>query len=129
MQRAIPFLGLVMAALFLGACAGTEGRGDVDQVLEAEGLERGGQITSIRNYQVNGWSAINAENLIITTGVNNDYLVELMSPCLGLQGATTIGFTSTAGNLDRFEDIVVQSPGIGTERCPIETITELRSGS
>lgn len=117
---------LLSTVLLLNACASGTPRPTVDERLLAMGLERGEGNQRIPRYRINGWTAIDDYNLVITAGVNDRYLVTLRSPCFNLNNVFAIGFTTPTGGLDRFESIIVRQPGRGREYCPISDIVGLR---
>ena len=117
--------GLALAMALMVACASQTDRPDLEQILARMGYEQGENNARIPGYQVNGWSSVDDSNLIITAGVNDKYLVKLFSPCFDLGSAFYVGFTTPTGRLDRFESILVRSPGRGLERCRIDDIVRL----
>lgn len=125
---------LIIANLFLVVgCTAQGPRPDEDSAVKiaAELDEMSLQTTQkpvrIRDYQIRSWRYIDRYNLIIEAGFKDHYLVSLHSPCLGLRGAFAIGITSSAGSVDKFEDIIVKSGGRNgiEERCHIQEIVKL----
>ena len=89
-------------------------------------LQKSSPNERIRNYQVNSWRYVDQYSLIIEAGFKQNYLVTLSMPCPGLMGAMSIGFTSSAGSFDKFEDIIVKAPvGRRADRCPVADIVKL----
>ena len=124
MKRVLLFSGL----LLLAACAATstEQPMSVEEHLDLMGLQLGEGDARIPSYRVNGWNRIDDRNLVIISGVNDHYLVELRAPCPELEFAFGIGFTTTGiDRLDRFGDIILRGPGGRRERCAIRDIYEL----
>lgn len=124
----IKHLSLVIAVtLLLASCATTDSRtrSNLEQRLTEMDLRLGESNSRIPRYRVNGWSAIDDRNLIITAGVNDKYLIRLAGPCLGLEGAFFIGFTTPMTRLGRFDRIIVRSIERGREYCSIQDIVHL----
>ena len=123
------FVSLLSLALLLAACATPRETVDVGERLAQMGYRIVEDQQRIPSYRVNGWTHVDDRNLVIRAGVNDRYLVELNSFCLGLDSAFSIGFTTPGrlSRLDRFEDILVRSPGSGLERCPIRNIYRLEN--
>ncbi len=125
MQRLIRITLLASVAIGLAACAGNVKITSVDEILTSKGLVRGEIVNRISNHQIHGWQTVNDENLIITTGVNDAYLISLQSPCYSLRSAYTIGYTSHMSSLDKFDRIVIRDIGNQQESCQIKQIQAL----
>jgi len=119
---------LFLSALGLGGCAQHgEKPADVSAVLDDMSLVRDRSVTSIRDYRIDGWRYIDRYNIVLTASRNENYLISFRTPCLGINSAFAIGFTSTAGGVTEFDDIVVEGPGRRAEVCPIKEIVRLRN--
>jgi len=117
---------IIMLCLIQFSCGNTAREQiSLERRLFDMGLEQGESVSRLSSYRVNGWRSIDDENLVIATGVNDDYLVTLQAPCFDLESAIFIGFTTTAGSLDRFESIVVEGPIRRREFCRIREIFKL----
>jgi hypothetical protein len=57
--------------------------------------------------------------------VNDKYLIELSTPCLGLTGAFYVGFSTPDFGVDRFDNIIVRGIDRRREICPIQDIVHL----
>jgi hypothetical protein len=69
---------------------------------------------------IRDWQADKRDGLWIQDSRRQWYYARTMSPCLGLDFATTIGFdTRRSGTLDRFSSIIVPRDG----RCQISSLT------
>ena len=126
-MKTVSVTATLVLSLLVVACATPGEPVNVQERLMEMGYRMGGGDQRLPSYRINGWTRIDDRNLVIRAGVRDRYLVELTGPCLGLNSAFRIGFT-TPGRLsrvDRFEDILVRSPGIGVERCPIRNIYSL----
>jgi hypothetical protein len=122
------FTAVLLSTLWLLACSSQPQQSSEEKIattLEDMQLETGNKMETIRDYRVDSWRYIDQYNLVIEAGLKDKYLISLQSPCFGLNGAFGIGFTSTAGSLDKFEDIVVKGPSGRAERCPISDIVKL----
>jgi len=118
------FTGLALTLVMAG-CASDYQRPDIRERLLDRGLEMGETNSRIPRYRVNGWTSIDERFLIVTAGVNDQYLVELATPCLGLTGAFYVGFSTPDFGVDRFDNIVVRGMDRRREVCPIQDITRL----
>lgn len=121
-------LSILMAATLILAftsCATDYERPEIRERLLDMGLEMGEANSRIPRYRVNGWTSIDERYLIITAGVNDKYLVELSTPCLGLTGAFFVGFSTPDFGVDRFDNIIVRGVDRRREVCPIRDITRL----
>ena len=67
-----------------------------------------------------GWTAISKDQLVVWTGMNKAYLLNVQGYCPDLQFANAIAVTSTASTVDRFEKVIV-----GRDRCLIREIRPL----
>ena len=124
MNRVYGFLGLCIS-VFLSACVSDYQAPSLEESLVEMGYALGEGNNRIPRYKINGWSVVDDSNLIITTGVNDRYLIRLNFPCTNLRSAFFIGITTPSGRLDRFESIVVRGPGRIRERCGIDDIVRL----
>jgi len=121
-------VALFLTAIFMVGCSSQPKQSSEEKIattLDDMQLQRGNRLETIRDYQVDSWHYIDPYNLIIEAGFKEQYLISLQIPCFGLNGAFSIGFTSTAGSLDKFEDIVVKDNFGRPERCPIADIVKL----
>lgn len=113
--------------LLLAACAPTpRSERSVENTLSDMDMIKDRTVDSIRDYRIDGWRYVDRYHVILTAARNENYLVSFMSPCLGIDGSFSIGFTSTTGGVTQFDDIVVQGPGGRAEVCPIKEIIRLR---
>lgn len=90
-------------------------------------LSKGEKVERIRDYRVDSWRYVDQYNLIIEAGKNEHYLVSLRVPCPELRNQFQIGFTSSTGTLDKFENIVVKDRLSGTRECGISDIVKLEA--
>lgn len=113
------------AGAWLTACAAPEPAADIDTMLAERGLRRAEPINEIRNYRISGWNSLDDKHLIVRSGPRNDYLITLMTRCQPLDTSETIGFSTTTGDVTRFDELVVSGPGGIVEDCPITAIENL----
>lgn len=120
---------ITLTLLLLCACAQTPPRESdkIEEVLNEMELAPSRVVDSIRDYRITGWRYVDLHHLILTAQRRENYLVSFTRPCLGLSGAFSIGFTSTAGGVTRFDNIVVRGPGSMVETCPIQEIIQLKA--
>lgn len=112
-------------SLALAACVSTSEQPSLEQRLSDRGYRQGEAIRDIQNYRLNGWNYLDSKHLIIDTGPSQRYLVSLRIPCHELSTVETIGFTNTAGQLTKFDSILLRdSAGIRRD-CPIDNIYKL----
>src|SRR5690554_3799693 len=91
---------IVLTALFtllLTACSQTPSResDNMDEVLEDMQLSMDRTVDSIRDYRIDGWRYVDRHHVILTAKRRENYLLSFTTPCQGLSGAFSIGFTST----------------------------------
>lgn len=127
------FLALLTfnATLALAACqapdSATSGSNirDLDAALADMEVRLGDEQRSISNFTLNGFRAINETSLVVTSGANNRYLLNLTSPCFGLPYATGVRIESRTNNIMTFDNIVVEDLSGQPELCQINKIYEL----
>lgn len=118
-------LRLTLLLLLLAGCGATRESLTIEQRMSERGYLIGPAQQTIPRYRVNGWSSVDDDYLIVNVGVRGHYLVELAGPCLNLDYAFSIGFTTPTSRLDRFGSVLVRSQGPGVERCRIREIYAL----
>lgn len=121
-------VAVLLCSLLMSACSQTPTRDsdNMDEVLDDMELVPDRVVDSIRDYRITGWRYVDRHHLILTAQGRENYLISFTRPCLGLSGAFSIGFTSTAGGVTRFDNIVVRGPGSMLESCPIKEIIRLK---
>lgn len=124
----------LLLALLLAGCASSPGdraqreRARADylyQTLTGMGLVRGESVDRVPSFRISGWDDIDDRTLVLTAGVRDRYLVELMATCPGLSTRTGIGLSSSTGSLTVSDSILVLGIGGSPQRCPIRAIWEL----
>jgi len=111
-------------AMVLAGCAAT---GDAElPTIEERMAERGYLIgpgdQRIPRYRISSWQSVDDYHLIVRSGVRDHFLVELLGPCLELDNAFFVGFTTPTTRIDQFADVLVEGPGGIRERCNIQEI-------
>jgi hypothetical protein len=104
--------GLIAAAALLAGCATGPKLDYTDYA--------GEPVKSFYMNTFDGWNVVSKDQVVIWSGLNKAYLVSVRGYCPDLQYANTIGVTSTASTVDRFEKIVV-----GRDQCMISEIRPL----
>ena len=77
----------------------------------------GEPVSSFWMSNVDGWAAVSDTEIFVRSRQSKAYLVTVAGYCPNLQFATTIGFTSSADQVDRFSKVI-----FGDERCLIQQI-------
>lgn len=77
----------------------------------------GQPVKSFYMPQLDGWAAVSKDQLVVWTGSNEAYLIDVTGYCPDLQFANTIAVTSTGSTVDKFEKVIV-----GRDHCLIKTI-------
>ena len=73
--------------------------------------------------RVNNWTVLDEESLVVWTGVNRGYLLELVGPCIELPWAQRITFTNDGfTRIGVFDDVIVLGRQPQTMPCPIREI-------
>ncbi len=104
-------------ALLLTGCANTIARmKGADAELNYADYA-GEPINSFAMTTFDGWTVVGDKEVVIRTAVNNAYLIKVVGYCPNLKFTPTIGVTSSAGQVDRFEKVIV-----GRDRCMISEI-------
>jgi Family of unknown function (DUF6491) len=115
------------AALTLAACA-TGPETSWAERLQAKGLMLGDTVTSIPRFRLDGFDALDAEHVILYTGVNRRHLVTFGAPCHGLNFAQRLAYRAPAvGSIGRLDTLTPLGQGAGTVPCVIDSIQELKA--
>jgi hypothetical protein len=108
----VSIVAFVMAVALLSGCKSLKG----DDKLQYTDYA-GEPVKSFQFFNFDGWTAVNNRQLVVWSGVNKAYLLTVSGYCPDLKYANAIGVTSTAGQVDKFEKVLV-----GRDRCFIEEI-------
>jgi len=95
--------GLLLILIFT-TCSSAVEQPSVNQRLTAMGLQLGEGNMRIPGYRINDWTRVDDRKLVITSGVNDKYLVRLHATCINLDSAFSIGFTTPTGGLSSGQD-------------------------
>jgi hypothetical protein len=80
----------------------------------------GEPVKSFYMHDFDGWTPVSKNQLVVWTGLNKAYLINVTGYCPDLEFATAIAVTSTGSTVDRFEKVIV-----GRDRCLINEIRPL----
>jgi uncharacterized protein YceK len=108
-------VALVIAAGLLAGCASTLAHINAPKLDYRE--YAGEPVKSFDMHNFDGWSAVSKDQLVVWSGINEAYLIKVTGYCPDLMFANAIGVTSTAGNVDKFEKVIV-----GHDKCFINEI-------
>ena len=111
--------------LALAACASQAPRNESPR-LALYRAHAGAPVASFRYFgRMDGWESFGERTLAVWTHPNEAYLLDLDTPCDGLDFAIAIGLTSHTGSVSaRFDDVIVHEPGPHVP-CRIQTIRPL----
>ncbi|MEX2469635.1 MAG: DUF6491 family protein [Pseudohongiellaceae bacterium] len=119
-------LKLILApvmAIALAACATTDADlPSIEERMAERGYLIGPADQRIPRYRISSWQSVDDDHLIVRSGVRDHFLVELRGPCLELNSAFFVGFSTPTSRIDRFADVIVAGPGRMRERCSIRNI-------
>lgn len=128
-QMTIALLGSVLG---LTACQATDPMDSdtnslraLDAALDRMEVRLGEEQNSISNFTLNGFKAINESNLVVTSGTQDHYLINLSAPCFGLPNAFSMRFESRTNNITSFDNVVVNDLTGRPELCQISRIYRL----
>ena len=127
MTRTITFALTVALALTAASCATMqEPAKTLGQTLQEKGYKIGEPVDRIYNYTINGWNYVDRENLILLDGVNRHYLVTFRNQCHGLPGNELVAYTTTTGQLTKFDKFFVKDPGSNiVDQCYVKSLHRL----
>lgn len=108
---------LAVAALLVTGCAAGVGRLSADSPRERYRNYAGTPVERITAFDVNGWTALSRNELVLWTGVNEAWLVTVWDSCRDLEYAQRIRVERTGASITRLDRI-----GVGRDRCPISEI-------
>src|SRR5690554_5450044 len=123
----ITIRGIVLSGILIlpVGCASTGQAPTLQQQLADRGYVQGESLRNIQNYRLNGWTHLDSRHLIIETGPSDRYLVSLRTTCHELSSTQDIGFTSTAGQLTRFDSVIFTDSAGMRRDCPIDDLQRL----
>lgn len=124
MYRTIGFTGMIIAALLVGACATNQHeQKPLEEKLADQNFALGEKIDRIQDYRINGWYYVDEYNVVFRGGPSDYYLLSFNQRCVNLRGAHTIGFSTTLGQVTRFDELLVRNhSGLPPEKCLIQSI-------
>ena len=112
---------LITAVLFLAGCATQidtkKEKSIYESYIETQKLE---SLDKIRTFRFHGWRSLDNHYLIISTGLNNPYLIKLTNYCSDLRFAHRILVNSSGSTLTtKFDSIQVVDSSL-PDRHPIK---------
>lgn len=107
----------VAVALLLSGCASGIDRMNGETPLERYSNYAGTPVERFTAFDINGWTALSRNRLVLWTGVNEAWLVTVWDSCRDLEFADRIRVSRTGSSVTRFDKIIV-----GGDRCPISEI-------
>lgn len=110
-------LSLILIGLAMAGCASLK----QDDGLKYEDYA-GQPIQSFQMPRLDGWTVVDDKLLVVRTNMNKEYLIKVAGFCPELKWANTIGVTSFAGSVDKFEKVIV-----GKDKCMISEIRPIDS--
>lgn len=121
---AIAALGLV------SGCASTPSDTPKGAAKYAQDARLGDKVDRICfNRNIDGFSRNDRDTVVVSAGVNEDYLLVVRGPCQNLRHAQAIGIDSSLSCVTRFDRILVSTSAFslvdnlgGPERCTIQEI-------
>ena len=129
-------LGLVVLAI--SACASTpapilvnplvpqtDQEKAVDVLLDNKGYAGKTPTRRIRNSRFSGWSYIDRQHIIVSFGVNKDYLLKFKSTCRDSRSAQTMHFDTVMGSIIPGDRVMMGRDPRFVEPCWIDSIYEL----
>lgn len=119
--------GIALAVL-LSACASVADKSPaptLEERLQKQNLQIGESVQRINSFGISGWSYLNERNVLIDNGPGNQYLIKTNMDCDELNFANTLGYTTTAGSLTKFDRLKSRSTTGMPVDCGIEAIYKL----
>ncbi|MBD9482311.1 hypothetical protein IB229_04965 [Pseudomonas sp. PDM14] len=122
---------LVLCALLtLGGCASSEHVHDEQLPLEHRlaklGLSQGELQTSISRYEIDDWEYLDKRHILLGLAPGRRYLLEFTRDCDRLDFSSTIGYSSTIGQLTHLDHVTVfDGMGEMPQICQIDKLYRL----
>ena len=111
---------IILAGFLASACATTGGgleRSTGDKALARYEPYLEEPVDSFTMLRHDSWEPINRNQLVLWTTMNDAYLLTVIGPCQDLPFAETVGVTTTASSVTKFDNVLVRG-----NRCPITEI-------
>ena len=116
---------LLLAACALAAACASTPEDDWSAQLRAKGLAPGESVNSIPDFRIDGFNVLDAQHLVLYTGVQRRHLVTFSSPCPDLRFAQRLAYRAPGGSLGRLDTLTVVGQG-PTVPCVIDAIQVLK---
>ena len=117
--KPIQLVSLIAGAAAIGSCSTSNSPG-------TEAASGGRQCFNAMS--VNGFNAVDDDTVIITTGANRQWKLDIVGACPNIDWTQRIGLRTTSGSSFVCEsmdaELLVPSP-TGTQRCPVVGIQRL----
>jgi uncharacterized protein YceK len=107
---------VISAAVLLTGCASTLKKMNAPKLQYTEYAGEPVKSFYMRNHD-GGWSPVSKDQLVVWSGINEAYLIQVAGYCPDLMFAQAIGVTNSAGTVDKFEKVIV-----GGDKCFIKEI-------
>ncbi|MFN7784359.1 MAG: DUF6491 family protein [Lysobacterales bacterium] len=109
---------LLLMCLTLAACASTTPREREEAALARYSAYAGAPVSSFHLRLMREWAGLGPSHLAVYTGVNQAWLLEVDSPCHGLDFARAVQLTSTGSRVySKFDSV-----RFGEQICRIRSI-------
>jgi hypothetical protein len=118
-------LGVVLIVLLAGCAGQPKEETTLEEKLAAKGYALGGQVTSVRDWNLNGWVYVDDRHFIMESGVRDRYLVTLRQRSLELGSAINLAFSTTVGSLTDKDKVILRGAGGFRETLMIESLHAL----
>ena len=129
-MKTLPLLVAVAATLAsLTGCA-SDPSTYVDRDKERAELYRAHAGAPVDGFlgRINSWTSLDEHSLVVWTGANKGYLLEVMGPCQELPWAHEITLSNGQfSRVTRFDKVMVRGRGVDTMPCPIREIRPIDS--
>lgn len=124
------FIPAIVAIGLISGCASTPSDTPRGAEKYAEDARLGEQVDRICfNRNIDGFSHTDRDTVVVSAGVNEDYLLVVRGPCQNLRHAQAIGIDSALSCVTKFDRILVSTSAFslvdnlgGPERCMIQEI-------
>ncbi|MBB3102590.1 DUF6491 family protein [Azomonas macrocytogenes] len=116
---------------FLGACHHSvldDPAATLDEKLTALGFRQGEKVEQAWRYDFDGWQFLDNRHIVLGRWPSRSYLIEFSNECR-MKSSSRIGYSTTVGNLSRFDQIFFSDTGNIPEFCRIGEIYRLEKAN
>jgi hypothetical protein len=96
---------IAAAAVALTGCASTIGKMRGETAAQRYTEYAGEPIDRFTAFDINGWTPVSRNKLVVWTGVNDAYLLTVWDNCRDLQFADRVAVTQTGRSVSKFETV------------------------